>query len=94
MALVEQPVELAAAPPDEQHELRVEGAQGRVRSLPTLRLLDLPSLEARDASLARARPACDVGLAPAEAVPKGSSHPAETEIAHSTIVRRRRLPAA
>ena len=85
--LVEQPVQIPAAPPDEQHELRVERAGDRSHP-PDGHVLEMTPLRPRDRVLAHARPRTKVLLAPREALAERANGPAGAKVVHRASVRR------
>lgn len=87
VTLVEEPIELAATPPDVHDEIGVERAQDAAEHVDA-EVLDVSALKGRYPSLAHGGTAGDVGLTPAKAVTEGAGDAADAEFTHATSVKR------
>jgi hypothetical protein len=85
MALVEQPVEIAATPPHEQHEVCVQRCASAAQSADR-QAVDVAALEQRDSRLSQPCTLGEVHLPPGEPVSKCPKRPADPEVLHVPIM--------
>lgn len=82
MALVEEPVKLAASPTDRHDEVRIEGADDRVQAVER-HPVDPPALHVRHDVLADAGSLADILLPPRPVVPESPYHSPDALAVHA-----------
>ncbi len=93
MPLVDETVELAAAPPGDQLELHLEGAEDRPHETER-HVVDLPVLQPHHGGPPDARSCGHVGLSPTQPEPNRAHPPAQLAIVHGADHAVARLRAA
>lgn len=81
MPLIQDAVQVAAAPAQDRHQLRIELA-GEALELADRDRGDPAPLDERHQALRDASPCAEIGLAPAEAVAQGAEASAESRVVH------------
>jgi hypothetical protein len=84
VACIDDPIEVTAAPPDEDDELGIEGGEDRPQHSNAHRL-ETPAFDPRDHVLRNTGAIRDVRLAEPEALPQHSYDPAEPKVVHRSI---------